>query len=176
MHAELDHKNHYLQDCLSCGDELARHGIYVSYRFWNRGRQGFDPSSKRMINAVAAHYGISNLKAESQKLADFRFLHIEEPFVWPSLAHPLLTTAGSCYGLRRQCAVLVDGSVVPCCLDGEGSCVLGNIYEEGFASILHKQRTLAMLNGFRQGKLYEPLCQRCHYRTRFDKEELCSTD
>lgn len=173
LHAELEQKNHYLQDCLSCGDELAEHGTYVSYRFWNRGKQGFDPSSERMLYELASHYGISDFKAESQKLADFRFLHIEAPFVWPSLTHSPLTTAGSCYGLRRQCAILVDGSVVPCCLDGEGGCVLGNIYEEDFALILQKQRTRAMIAGFQQGKLYDPLCQRCHYRTRFDKEELC---
>lgn len=164
------HSTTYLQDCLTCGDVLAEHGTYVSYRFWNKKQGSMDEESKQMLAQLADHYEIDDLLYENVKLAERRFLHFEEQFLWPSMELPIQETKGTCYGMRNQCGILVDGSVVPCCLDSLGTCTLGNIFETPFASLLQKPRVSAMRTGFQQHSLIEPLCQRCGYRTKFEGE------
>lgn len=164
------HSTTYLQDCLKCGDELAMHHTYVSYRFWNQRDGQMDQESKQMLEEIATHYGVTLNAYENIKLAPRRFLHFEEQFAWPSMKLPIISTKGICYGMRNQCAILVDGSVVPCCLDSLGSCTLGNIFETAFAQVLEQPRTLAIREGFQKRIVVEPLCQRCGYRTKFEGE------
>jgi len=64
-------------------------------------------------------------------------------------------------------AVLVDGTVVPCCLDGEGRISLGNILERDFDDILNSKRARDIYEGFSGRKAVEELCRKCGYRTRF---------
>lgn len=169
LHADLNGQfPAYLKDCLISGDYLAQQGVYVSYRFWNHKQNQLDKASEQMLKQVMQHYHISEISQKKQRLAEHRFLHLEEQFVWPSIEHPLIATSGKCYGLRQQCAILCDGSVVPCCLDAQGDCLLGNIFQEPFAAILQSDKVKSMINGFQQGRLSAPLCQRCSYRMRFD--------
>lgn len=169
LHADLNGSfPDYLQDCLRCGDLLAEQGIYISYRFWNHHQHQLDKNSEQMLKQIMKHYHVSEITSKQQKLADRRFLHLEEQFVWPSLEHSIISASGSCYGLRQQCAILCDGTVVPCCLDAKGACKLGNIYEEAFSKIINKQLAQDIVNGFQQHKVVAPLCQRCTYRMRFD--------
>jgi radical SAM protein with 4Fe4S-binding SPASM domain len=94
-----------------------------------------------------------------------------ERFDWPSLVHaPDYGERGTCYGLRDQIGVLSDGTVVPCCLDGEGTVALGNLHRTDMETILNEPRTQAMLTGFHQGRLTEPLCRHCGYARRFTKK------
>lgn len=162
------HPDRYLQDCLRCGDELAEAGCYLSYRFWNKKAGKLDEESARMLEVIATHYGIDDLMYENQKLASRRFLNFEEQFVWPSLQHPYLSQSGTCYGMRQQCAILVDGTLVPCCLDSLGECSLGNVFEQPFATLIASARAQTMIEGFQKGKLCEALCQRCGFRKKFD--------
>lgn len=74
---------------------------------------------------------------------------------------------GTCYGLCNQIAILVDGTVVPCCLDGEGIINLGNIKETSFMQILESKRVKSIIKGFSERKVVEELCRKCGYRKRF---------
>ncbi len=89
-------------------------------------------------------------------------------FQWPDMSLDVINETGTCYGLRQQIGILVNGDVVPCCLDCEGDTVLGNIFEENFESIVTSERAMTMVKGFEECKIVEPLCQRCGYRSRFD--------
>jgi radical SAM protein with 4Fe4S-binding SPASM domain len=66
-------------------------------------------------------------------------------------------------------AILVDGTVVPCCLDGEGIINLGNINYTNFEEIIENERSNALYNGFSNRNVVEPLCQKCDYRRKFNK-------
>ena len=96
-------------------------------------------------------------------------MHLDTRFVWPNLELPLVAEQGYCQGLRSHFGILVDGTVVPCCLDGEGVITLGNIQTNNLVSILNSARAKAIGNGFKQGFLAEELCKRCDYRMRFKK-------
>ncbi len=66
------------------------------------------------------------------KISDRLFLNQDHEFTWPDLKEIEDDGRGFCYALRNQAAILVDGTVVPCCLDGEGILKLGNIHDTQF--------------------------------------------
>ena len=74
-----------------------------------------------------------------------------------------------CYGLRNQVGILVDGTVVPCCLDSEGTIELGNIFNTSFTNIIEGKRASDIYNGFSKRMAVEELCKKCGYATRFKK-------
>lgn len=164
------HQANYIEECLRIGDLLAEAKTYISYRMWNLQEGSVDEESKDVLQHIASHYECQLTPGINQKLAPRRFLHFEETFAWPNLQCDVISTKGTCYGMRAMCAILVDGSVVPCCLDGRGECVLGNINTQSFESILLMDKTKQMIEGFQHHEIVEPLCQRCGYRTRFEKE------
>jgi radical SAM protein with 4Fe4S-binding SPASM domain len=94
-------------------------------------------------------------------------LHYDTEFVWPSLEQAYLGSEGFCYGLSSHFGILVDGTVVPCCLDKEGKIPLGDANTKSIESILQNEKAREILNGFRQRKLVNSLCQRCNYIDRF---------
>ena len=68
-----------------------------------------------------------------------------------------------CYALRNQIGVLVDGSVVPCCLDHNGDITLGNLFKQSLDDILASPRAKMLYDGFTRHVANEPLCRRCGY-------------
>jgi sulfatase maturation enzyme AslB (radical SAM superfamily) len=46
---------------------------------------------------------------------------------------------------------------------------LGDLHEEHLEKILKKERTVKMLEGFKEGRAVEALCQKCSYKERFNK-------
>ena len=62
---------------------------------------------------------------------------------------------------------MVDGTVVPCCLDSEGNINLGNILKSSLDEILKGERAIKLYNGFSNRIAVEELCRKCGYRRRF---------
>lgn len=101
------------------------------------------------------------------KIADRIYLNQGHEFKWPDLQEEEDDGAGFCYGLRTQAAILVDGTVVPCCLDGEGVINLGNINNTPFSEIIETQRANNIFDGFSKRQAVEELCRKCGYRQKF---------
>ena len=104
------------------------------------------------------------------KLCDKVYLNQDHEFQWPDLKVTEDNSPGFCYGLRNQVAILVDGTVVPCCLDGEGVINLGNIHKSHFSEIVESERANNIFNGFSRREAVEELCRKCGYRTKFNQE------
>lgn len=102
----------------------------------------------------------------SFKLKKNLYLSMGEKFMWPSLKVEELGERAFCYGLRDQIGVLVDGTVVPCCLDSEGSIKLGNIFKQDLEEILNSKRAKDIYDGFSGRKAVEDLCKRCGFINR----------
>jgi radical SAM protein with 4Fe4S-binding SPASM domain len=102
----------------------------------------------------------------SFKLRKNVYISMGEKFKWPSLKVDELGERAFCYGLRDQIGFLVDGTVVPCCLDSEGSIPLGNIFESDLEEILNSKRAKDIYNGFSERKAVEELCKRCGFINR----------
>lgn len=156
-----------------------RPDLYINYRLWNlHEARGTDTKNTEMLNRIGKHFGIEFdpqidiSKTKSLKLKNRLYLHYDTEFVWPRIDLPVLGTSGSCYGLTSHIGVLADGTVVPCCLDKEGSIPLGNVGETPLIEILASEKAQNILNGFRKKKLVESLCQRCQYIERFQNTNV----
>ncbi len=102
----------------------------------------------------------------SFKLKNNVYLSMGEKFKWPSLQVEELGERVFCYGLRDQVGILVDGTVVPCCLDSDGSIALGNIFDNTLEEILSSKRAKDIYNGFSGRKAVEELCKKCGFINR----------
>lgn len=168
----------YLDDCLRFSDQLSEQTKAIAaLRLWNLDidKIGVSQRSRNedILEAIEKYFYIKEpLKSiltpsMGVKIKKQVYLNYAQEFDWPSLNAPFVSSSGSCHGLRDQVAILVDGTVVPCCLDNNGDINLGNVFKESFIDILEKQRSRDIITGFQNHKLLEPLCQHCGYRTRF---------
>ena len=92
-----------------------------------------------------------------------------EKFAWPDIEKAEIGDEVFCLGLRNQIGILVDGTVVPCCLYSEGTIALGNIHESSLEKILLGERARNIYDGFSRRRAVEELCRKCGYTTRFKK-------
>lgn len=153
---------------------IERPDLYINFRIWNlQNPRGARAGNQDLLKQISEYFQImldENVDVRVRKSIHIKnrlYLHFDTEFVWPAMDLPVLGTAGTCYGLSSHFGVLADGTVVPCCLDKEGSIPLGKIQEQPVLEILNSPRSQAVLNGFRQKKLVEGLCQRCQYIERF---------
>jgi radical SAM protein with 4Fe4S-binding SPASM domain len=65
--------------------------------------------------------------------------------------------------LRDQIAILVDGTIVPCCLDADGAMNLGNIFTDKLDEILNGERVQKIRNGFINNTITEEFCKSCGF-------------
>ena len=157
---------------------VERPDLYINFRLWNLlEARGTSSRNRDILSRISERFDLAidetvdvRLK-KSIHLKNLLYLHFDTEFVWPSVDLPVLGTKGTCYGLSSHFGILVDGTVVPCCLDKEGAIPLGNIMNQDVVEILESPRSKALLEGFRKKKLVENLCQRCQYIERFTKPQ-----
>lgn len=171
-------KDKYVDDILDFSMRaMEESNIIISLRLWNL-NEALATEDQRKRNAEILHkieekytlpYKIQGNLAQSKalKISNQLYLNQDYEFKWPDLKEEEDLGKGTCYGLRHQIAILADGTVVPCCLDGEGTIPLGNIHEKKFAAIITSERAEKIRSGFCNHKLVEELCRKCGYRKRF---------
>ena len=109
------------------------------------------------------------LESNGIKIRKNIYLNMAEKFEWPNIDKDNEDIEIFCYGLRDQIGILVDGTVVPCCLDSEGNISLGNIFENSLGEILDSSRAKNIYDGFSRRCAVEDLCKRCGYAKRYKK-------
>jgi radical SAM protein with 4Fe4S-binding SPASM domain len=148
--------------------------ISVSLRLWNLIADEKNEQNQSIIESFKQRLGYTGDIQQGEtpvngiKIGDKVFLKQAEKFEWPDINGKELPGEAFCYGLRDQAAILVDGTVVPCCLDAQGIMNLGNVIETPLQEIIDSPRAKAIYDGFTQRRAVEPLCQRCSFRKRFD--------
>ena len=153
----------YVHDVMLFAKEASLHGILIVLRLWNQG--GFDSCNEQLVNLIARHLPKPWVaRHDGWKLSDNIYIEYERMFEWPDEERMEFKEDKTfCYALRNQVGVLVDGSVVPCCLDHAGNIVLGNLFENSLDEILASPRAKAIYDGFTNHEAVEPLCKRCGY-------------
>lgn len=148
--------------------------LFINYRLWNlESRKQCSNQNELIYQKIEERFKVTILRdwnyhlSKSQKLLNYLSLHFETEFIWPGLDLPILGTHGTCHGLKNHIGILVDGTVVPCCLDKEGKIALGNLKEHSLKDILNSPRAQSILKGFQNNQLVEDLCKRCQYIERF---------
>jgi len=152
---------------------LDKGDLYVSYRLWNLEDFNCNSENEKIFGFLEKSFSLDyRLKEEliekaSIKLSENLHLNLANKFDWPDIEKEEAGGRAFCYGLRDQIGVLVDGTVIPCCLDNEGTINLGNLLKQPMDEILESERVKKIYNGFSEGRAYEELCKRCGYRNRF---------
>jgi radical SAM protein with 4Fe4S-binding SPASM domain len=143
---------------------------FINFRLWNiDDKASEDTYNTKVLNYLSDIYKIDISNAtgkESIRLDNKVLLNFDVYFQWPSLKNDHFSH-GYCHGLSKQIAILANGTVVPCCLDGEGVIDLGNIFETSLKDILESKRAENIVQGFKIKKAVEELCQKCSYKDRF---------
>ena len=163
---DSQHHN-YLTDVLDFADEASAAGVLTVLRLWNRGHDG--GRNDKTLNLVKGKFVDGEWREGSRGFRIRHKLHLEwgDRFEWPDMSCDEGDSSVFCYGLSDHFGILVDGTVIPCCLDREGVINLGNIHEQSIEEILASERAKAILSGFKKRCATEELCRKCGYARRF---------
>ena len=146
----------YLDNIFNTIDILKEY-TYISLRFWVNNQY-----TKDIIDYINKKYSIIlNDNLDSIMLDKNVYLSTNEQFIWPDLENDYYDEIGSCKALKDHIGILVDGTIVPCCLDSKGIINLGNIYTNSIEEIIKSTRYNNMLKGFQNNKKIELLCKKC---------------
>ncbi|MDD5371895.1 MAG: SPASM domain-containing protein [Sulfurimonas sp.] len=149
---------------------------FVNLRLWNLDDNCSEADYNEMLFEKLSAFFDTPIDAEeiykdkikSIRLAPKVILNFDSYFEWPSL-NSTHESDGTCYGLKSHIGILANGTVVPCCLDGDGIIALGNLNNTPLKSILNSKRATDMIDGFKNSKAVEELCKKCSYKDRFSR-------
>ncbi|MEK5037102.1 radical SAM/SPASM domain-containing protein [Sporosarcina sp. FSL K6-3457] len=176
-HEGSENREKYLGDILDFVREAKEYNTIISYRLWNLQQEHRNDLAKRRnretLEILENEYSL-DFKIEEKvqpgkgvKITNNVYLNQDHEFQWPSLLAPEDDGKGFCHALRSQAAILVDGTVVPCCLDGEGVMNLGNVKEKSFSDIIDGERANNIVDGFSRREAVEEMCRKCGFRQKF---------
>ena len=149
----------YLNHIFEVVDTLEN--TFISYRLW-----GDSSNVDKVLNKLNEKYNTSlskNSLKKNNKLKDNIYLNKEEEFIWPSMNNNYYNENGKCYGLIDHIGVLVDGTIIPCCLDTLGIINLGNIFKDDISSLKDNKLCNEMIRGFKNNKKVHELCKKCKF-------------
>lgn len=170
-------KDAYLNNIFQFIKAAQKTGLFISLRLWNLEKDNTINLEKEknqvLLEMIQKEFGLPYkiedkiLPNRGLQIAQNVYLNQDHEFKWPDLNEAEDDGQGFWHGLRNQVAILVDGTVVPCCLDGEGVINLGNIYDTNFSQIIDSKRAQAIYDGFSKRRAVEELCRKCGYRLKF---------
>jgi radical SAM protein with 4Fe4S-binding SPASM domain len=159
-------RGEYLYSVFDFAKEKSKES-YFSFRLWNQGSEASSEFNRDCIDTINACFGV-NISADmlekemNIKIKDRVFLQSSFRFFWPG-ERALGIQRRTCYALKDHVAILVDGTVVPCCLDANAQMPLGNIFEEDFDKIINGDRAQQILSGFQKRIVSEKTCMDCGF-------------
>ena len=171
LHSE-NQKEKYLEDIFKTVDNL--NDKIVVYRFWTMEDNILDKKSTEIVEKIKSYYHLSSeivdkTKKENHiKIRDNLYIDKANEFIWPNIENNYINEKGYCYALKDQLAILVDGTVVPCCLDSNGVINLGNIYQNTLEEIINSNRYQEIKKGFLNRRVSEELCKHCSFKERLE--------
>ena len=157
----------YLNTCFDFADEASSKGILTVLRLWNRGYDG--GRNLDTLSILRDKFKDAEWKEGASGYRIRHKLHLEwgDRFEWPDVECDDLGDQVFCHGLGDHFGILVDGRVIPCCLDRECAIELGNVFTDSLEDVLTSERAEKMREGFRNKKATEELCRKCGYARRF---------
>ena len=156
----------YINGIMDFADTASRAGVLTVLRLWNKGYdKGRNIDTLAMLKERFADEWTHG--ANGARIRDKLHLEYGERFEWPDKENEVISDSVFCYGLGDHFGVLVDGTVIPCCLDREGVVNLGNVLEGDIDAILSSERAVNIRDGFKRKCAVEELCKKCPYARRF---------
>ena len=171
LHSEND-KDNYLEDIFN-NIKYLNNKTTIIYRLWTLNNNKLDDKSTKIVEKIKKNYNLSTevvekiKKDNNIKIKSTIYVDKDNEFTWPTINNYI--SNGYCYALKTLIAILVDGTVVPCCLDSNGIINLGNIYKEDLLNIINSNRYKQLQKSFQDRKPCEELCKSCTYKEKNTK-------
>ena len=168
LHSE-NNKANYFEDVFQAANILSKN-IPIIYRIWLLDNYNLDILSTIVVDKIISNYNLDNsfkekvLKNKNIKITDNIYLDKDNKFSWPDNIENSNKEIGTCLGTRSHIGILVDGTIIPCCLDSKGLLKLGNIFTDNLEYIFETKKFLDIHNGFLNNKLTNNLCKNCSFR------------
>ncbi len=173
LHSENNYKN-YLENIFENVKKLSTDTVVI-YRLWTLNNNELDKKSQEIVEKIKNFYDLDektykNLKTKNNvKISSTIYVDKDNEFTWPDNIENELSPLGYCHALKTHIAILVDGTVVPCCLDSNASIPLGNIYDSTLEEIINNEKYKNLQRSFQNRKPCESLCRRCTFKDKFKK-------
>lgn len=148
----------YMNDIFLSVDKLVGSNTIIKYRLWVGSKY-----KDKIIQKLNEKYKSEISDNQNLKLSNNIYFEIEDEFIWPSMDNDYYDENGSCRGTRDHIGILVDGTVVPCCLDSAGIINLGNIYKSKLNDIINGEKFMQIKQGFLNNKKWHDLCRKCNF-------------
>lgn len=151
--------------------ELLKDKIII-YRLWTLKNNQLDSKSQEIVNKIRKYYNLPQetvdkiYTSNNIKIKSTIYVDKDNEFSWPEVTTH--KSNGYCYALKTQIGILVDGTVVPCCLDSNGVVNLGNIFKESLEEIINSEKYISIKKSFQDRKPCEKLCQSCTFKERLN--------
>ena len=176
IHSLMQNDNlneNYLKNIFESAEQLGN--IIISYRLWNLKDIKQNDINDNITKEFEEFYKIKNLKDkliqnDFYKIKDNVFINQDIEFMWPDINKEQIIEKGKCLALKEQIAILVDGTVVPCCLDNNGDIKIGNILEEDFEDILNNPKSIEIKKNFENSIITCKLCKTCGFLKRLENK------
>lgn len=159
----------YFEDIFDSIKDLYKDTIII-YRLWTLNNNKLDEKSTKIVDKIKNYYKLSPeivekiINDKNIKINPQIYVDKDNEFTWPVINNH--KSCGYCHALKTHIGILVDGIVIPCCLDGEGIINLGNIFNEDLETIINKPRAVNLLTSFQNNNPSEELCKSCTFKER----------
>lgn len=147
----------YLNNICEVIDSLYTN-TYFSLRFWVNNKYNL-----QIIEYLNKKYKCDIKLETGFKVKDNVFISVNKEFIWPDIENDYFNEKGTCYALKDHIGILVNGDIIPCCLDANGIIKLGNIFNEELNQIINSERYQKMYEGFKNNLKCEELCKKCNF-------------
>ena len=170
LHSENDEEDYFESVFSSC--DYLNEKVYICYRLWTLINNELDSKAEKILAKIIKHYDLKEdvikkiLFEDNVKVSNNTYVNKSNLFEWPDMKSKH-SSDGYCHGAIDHIGILVDGTVVPCCLDGEGIVDLGNILSTPFVEIINSDRFKKIVDGFKNNICSESLCKKCRFKDRF---------
>lgn len=159
IHSINDNLENHLNYIFKHTEKMLKNNTIVNYRLWVKG-----PQYNKIIQIINNYYNVNILEVNKKTIKKNLYVDYPNEFEWPSLKSEA-KYSGGCRGTIDHLGILVDGTVVPCCLDSEGVINLGNMYKNELEEIINSDKLIQIKEGFKQNKRIHPLCKNCNFYT-----------
>ena len=152
--------NTYLENIFNTIDKI-KSRTFISLRLWVNSK-----NTDYILKYINQRYNTNIDKLENNtkiKIAPNIIIDTFPEFIWPDLKNNYYNEIGKCKGLINHIGILSDGTIIPCCLDTNGTINLGNIYTDELTTILDKPIVKEIIDGFRKGYKCQELCKHCSF-------------
>ena len=170
LHSENNIPN-YCEKIFSSVEKLPDR-ITIIYRLWTMKNNVLDEKSTEIVDRIKKYYNLSpehveKIKKEKNvKIKSTIYVDKDNEFKWPTMDEEK-ESKGYCFALKTQIAILVDSTVVPCCLDSNANIPLGNIKDTNLDEIINSKKFQTLKQSFQNRKPSEELCRKCTFKNRF---------